>query len=169
MNSASTGHVTRRNPFRLGTTEAQWVLFQREDGTPKDQIVKNVLAIGIYGKDPSLVTLIVEYQLGERPYADIEHLLTPNPPQIFIYIDRTFDGYLCETGGDEHSSFRVLVRTPTVSEDVLKAAIGKYQKEFCFLAFKNAHEGYPYEYSLHGVSAVAKAGISYTDIVMYLP
>lgn len=167
--------VKLRNPARRETTEGQWVIFQRDQGLSIDQIVENVdREIGGYGIKGIHTRLIVEYQLGLQPFENIEHLLTPHmPSKIALLQPVGEEGYLCLTSGTEEETFHVLLRTPGLSEDQVRALIADHEQEICFLAFKNAHEGYPFGYALAGdppsVNRVAEAGVSYADIRHLIP
>jgi hypothetical protein len=167
--------VKLRNPARPETTEGQWVIFQRDQGLSVDQIVENVdREIGGYGTKGSHTRLIVEYQLGLQPFESIEHLLTPHlPSKIALLQPVGEEGYLCLTSGTEEETFHVLLRTPGLSEDQVRALIAAHEQEICFLAFKNAHEGYPFGYALPGdppsTNRVAEAGVSFADIHHLIP
>ncbi|QLG93264.1 hypothetical protein HZF02_15410 [Pseudomonas yamanorum] len=167
--------VKLRNPVRRETTEGQWVIFQRDQGLSIDQIVENVdREIGGYGIKGSQTRLIVEYQLGLQPFESIEHLLTPHlPSKIALLQPVGEEGYLCLTSGTEEETFHVLLRTPGLNEDQVRALIADHEQEICFLAFKNAHEGYPFGYALPGdppsASRVAEAGVSFADIRHLIP
>ena len=167
--------VKLRNPFRPGTTESQWVIFQRDEGVSIDQIVNNVDRMtGGYGTNGRHSRLIVEYQLGLQPFESIEHLLTPHlPSKIELIQSVGEEGYLCLTSGTEEKTFHVLLRTPGLSEEQARALINEHQQDICFLAFKNAHEGYPFGYALPGdpphTNRAALAGISFADVRHLIP
>ena len=167
--------VKLRNPFRPGTTESQWVIFQRDEGLSIDQIVENVdRQTGGYGTKGSHTRLIVEYQLGLEPFESIEHLLTPHlPSKIALLQSVGEEGYLCLTSGTEEETFHVLLRTPGLSEDQAQALITDHQQDICFLAFKNAHEGNPFGYALPGdlpsTNRAARSGISFADVRHLIP
>lgn len=162
--------VKLRNPISPETSEGQWVIFQRDSGLSVDQIVENVnREIGGYGTKGSHTRLIVEYQLGLQPFESIEHLLVPHLPSKIALVQAVGDeGYLCRTSGTEDESFHVLLRTPGLTEDQVRALISDHEQEICFLAFKNAHEGYPFAYALPGdppnKNRVAESGISFADV-----
>lgn len=157
------------------TTEGQWVISQHEQaGFSVEEIVANVdKLIGGYGPDKSNTRLVVEYQLGKRPFSDVQHLLLPHQPTGVTFVQNTNDGYLCRTSGSPTATFDVLFKTPTLSEADLRDLLERNQSEIAFIAYKNAHEGHPYGYSLmvDGVLThpAARAGISYTDIRHLLP
>jgi hypothetical protein len=162
-------NVKLRNPFGPQTTEAQWVRFQYEEKTPIEQIVENVIKrVGKFGPDEESTRLVVEYQLGMRPAGDVEHLLQPKMPSGIEFIAETDDGFLCRTTGTEDAVFDVLMRCPSLRYDQVEELISRNQDEIAFIAYKNAHEGYPFGYSLRSdeklTHRVALAGISYADI-----
>jgi len=159
--------VTRFNPFHPDKAEGVWVRSMRDSGMSVEEIYRAVNNhIGGYGGG-ALTQLVVDYQLGLRPFTDIEPLLTPNKPTSFVYLANTGDGFLCEAQGDEDSTFLVLVKAPSLSEEKIRELIAAHQDEFCFFAFANAHEGHPFGYSLNGASGVAKAGIHYPDLLTF--
>lgn len=167
--------VKLRNPARPETTEGQWVIFQRDEGLSIDQIVENVdRQTGGYGIKGSHTRLIVEYQLGLQPFESIEHLLTPHlPSKIELIQSVGEEGYLCLTSGTEEETFHVLLRTPGLSEEQARALINDHQQDICFLAFKNAHEGYAFGYALPGdptnANRAALSGISFADVRHLIP
>lgn len=154
--------VKRRNPFSPETSEGQWVRFMDEQGLSREQIIAAVNErIGGLGPDTPLA---VGHMLGEKTLADIEHLLTPHEPDSIQYVSRVSEGYLLEARLKGQLTFTVLLRTPSLGEDEVKALVSENQSDLCYLAFKNAHEGNPWQYSDGSRSDVAWAGIGYAEI-----
>ncbi|WP_434771287.1 hypothetical protein [Pseudomonas entomophila] len=162
-------NVKLRNPYNPNTTEGKWVIFQHSEGMTVDEIVENVKKnTGYFAGSEENTRLIVEYQIGKRQFTEIEHLLLPHEPKSIEYVENTQDGHLCRTIGAAEACFDVLIKAPNINEQELRTLINEHPKEISWLAYKNAHEGYPFGYSLPGDrpldSRTALSGITLNEI-----
>ncbi|MDH1573638.1 hypothetical protein [Pseudomonas sp. GD03746] len=161
--------VKLRNMLSPSTAEGQWVISLSDSGFSIEEIVKLVdEKIGGYGTHGSDTRLVIEYQLGHRPVGDIEHLLLPHQPSGIEFVQVTNEGFLCRTVGTASATFDVLIHTQSLSEEALQSLLEKNSEELAWMAYRNAHEGHPFGYSLAGdpplSSHTALAGISYADL-----
>lgn len=165
--------VKLRNMLSPSTTEGQWVISLRDSGLSIEEIVNLVdEKIGGYGPQGSNTRLVIEYQLGHRPVGDIEHLLLPHQPTGIQFVRVTNEGFLCRTVGTASATFDVLVDAQNLSEETLRSLLQENSEELALMAYRNAHEGHPFGYSLPDEpplsSHTACAGISYADLRKFL-
>lgn len=152
------------NTFAPDTSEGQWINFMKQQGISKQEIVATVRERTGYPGEH--LELLVEHALGERPQQDIEFLLTPLKPTSIKKFERRPRGYLLKAEGPGDDSFYVLLESVGLDDEKVDRLLDSHQDELCFLAYKNAHEGSPFDTGLRedGHVVVAESGITFQDI-----
>ncbi|EKO3404964.1 hypothetical protein N6C02_003240 [Vibrio fluvialis] len=114
-------------------------------------------------KEKSDLILFIRHSLGKASDEDIRHLCPPQAPQKIEYLKIVPEGFLCKAfGTSEEEDFLVLLKL-NKNEDLVRNLVLEHNDYLCLLAYKNAHEGYPF--GISGIEQVALAGIHSKDLV----
>lgn len=106
--------------------------------------------------------LLINHCFGKATDQDIAHLCPPSKPHSVEYVCPVKEGHLCVTKGTESGDFHVLI-TLKRDEEYVRNLVNGHNERVTYLAYKNAHEGFPF-----GVSCeidFALAGIHATDLI----
>ncbi|GAB6261837.1 hypothetical protein [Photobacterium sp. R1] len=113
-------------------------------------------------QEKSEFKLIVNHCLGKVSDDEIRHLCPPTEPKSLEYLKPVREGHLCIAKGASSGDFSVLIQLERMSEEDMKSLIDKHNETLTFLAYKKAHEGYPY--GIAGQNEPAKCGINRKDL-----
>ncbi len=113
-------------------------------------------------KEKEDLLLLINHCFGKATDQDIAHLCPPSKPKSIEYIRPVEEGHLCITKGTESGDFHVLI-TLKRDEEYVRNLLNEHNETITYLAYKNAHEGYPYGVS--GESNPAKSGVHAKDLI----
>lgn len=132
-----------RGQFSLDSTEAKWARSMRDSGLNRDEIIAAFKSQMKMTTESSAV--VADYYLENIDSVEILKHLLPKEPQSIEFKEKVADGYWLKAHGPE-AEFEIILKIPLMSESDVHTLVNNYQKDLCWLAYKNSHE---YSYNPH--------------------